>query len=275
MVEGSSRKLSAAASKINDAWFAADKPAYVAHVAAAAMQALTLKDASGQSALDALLAAHAKNTDPAIKAMLERALYTIDGMQQNSQYKPDSTKLAQRQLEQREARVFQSEADNKTTPLIKEAIRGFFNKMVGDLQMTAEERASYLEDGQKNWMSIAGKNPRFMRALAASTTAKNLKEIEDLTKEYRGEFAAEAVKMVYRSRIAKLKENIKKDASSRTEGSGAGSTTAKNAVKWTGATANNGMPNANFDFARMRAENVDIMETRSFYVKGDAKLYQF
>jgi hypothetical protein len=275
--EEAPEEFSAAAAEFDKAWMKADEKAWVANRAQAFMSALQAKDAGGQSALSALLSAVKQTTDPQVKALLERTLFTIDAINQNSMYKPDSTALATRQVAQREAAVFSREVDQLTAPLVKSALRTALSKYATDrdLQMTADERASYMDDMEKSFYKYAQKNPRFMRDLTKANESKSLDDISDLVKEHRGDLAAEALKDIYRTRLSKLKENLKREASSKTENTTPGASTPKNAVKWTGRLANNGMPEAQFDFQRMRAEGIDIMETRSFFVKGDNKLYAF
>lgn len=233
----SPEEFSAAAQKFSDAWFQADPKASVAYLAKAAVSALIGKDSYGQSALDAFNAAYDATTEPQTKKLLERVAHTFDAIVQNSKYEPDSTLLKSRQLETRETQVFKRESDGYTTPKINAALREAFKqagkKLGVDFKPTADEQKSYMADMLKGWEAAAGKNPRFMKALNAAYASKNHDEINALVDEYRAEFAADAAKSLYRTRLSKLKANIRKEAGNKSEpGSGAGTTTT--AIKWTG-----------------------------------------
>ncbi|MFZ1007919.1 MAG: hypothetical protein WAN65_13850 [Candidatus Sulfotelmatobacter sp.] len=267
----SPEEFSAAAQKISDAWFTADPKASVAYLAKAAVSALVGKDSYGQSALDAFNAAYEATTDPQTKKLLERVAHTFDAIVQNSKYEPDSTLLKTRQLETRETQIFKRESDQVTTPKINSALREALKqagKKLGDgFKPSSDEMKSYMADMTKQWYIAAGKNARFMKALNAAQQSRNHDDINSLVDEYRAEFAAEAAKTLYRNRLSKLKENIRKDAASKSEpGSGAGTTS--NAVKWTGGYDSlTQSPKAEFDFARMKAEGIDAL-SGEFYVKG-------
>lgn len=272
----SPEEFSAAAAKFNDAWFAADSRAAVAHLAKAAVSALVSKDTYGQSALDAFNAAYDATTDPNTRKLLERVAHTFDAIVQNSKYEPDSTLLKTRQLETRETQVFHKESDQRTTPKINGALREAFKaaakKLGDDFKPSADEQKSYLGDMMKHWQATASKNPRFMKALNAAYAAKSQDDIDALVDEYRGEFATEAAKMVYRTRLSKIKGNIRKEAGSKAE-PGAGAGTTSSAVKWTGPIdTQTGAPKVEFDFARMRDEGVDAYNGE-FYIKGKREKY--
>ena len=246
-------EFATAAEKLADTWGQTDATSYVAYLAKAAMQAFTSKDASGQSALDALTAAYQATTDPVVKKLLERTFYTLNTINENSLYKPDATKLRQRQLDQRDAAIFSQEVDQRTDPVITQALRTALDKMLGDATVSAEDRKSYMTDMKKQFLAAAKKNTRFMRALGQAQQSKSLDEITNLTKEFRGEFAVEAAKQLYRSRLSKLKDSIKQEASSHTEaGSSAGSQAATPSAKWTGGMKPDGTPQANFDYQKMK-----------------------
>lgn len=267
----SPEEFSAAAQKISDAWFSADPKASVAYLAKAAVSALISKDSYGQSALDAFNAAYDATTDPQTRKLLERVAHTFDAIVQNSKYEPDSTLLKTRQLDTREKQVFMRESDGYTTPKITGALREAFKqagkKLGAEFKPTADDQKSYMADMLKHWNAAAAKNPRFVKAITAAYQARNHDEVNALVDEYRAEFAAEAAKTLYRTRLSKLKENIRKEAGSKSEpGSGAGSTS--NAVKWTGGYDQlTQSPKADFDFARMKAEGIDAL-SGEFYVRG-------
>ena len=88
----------------------------------------------------------------------------------------------------------------------------------------------------RHWNAAAGaKNPRFVKAITAAYQARNHDEVNALVDEYRAEFAAEAAKTLYRTRLSKLKENIRKECWFQVPelGSGAGSTIQRG-QRWTG-----------------------------------------
>lgn len=273
-------EFSASASKIADQWANADPKAWVGYLAKAAVQSLVAKDSYGQSALDAFNIAYGlaeKSGDANLTKALERVAHTFSGIVENSKFQPDTGKLRERQLQQREQQIFAKESDQRTGPLVsralKESLKVAARKIDPNLKMTADEEKSYLADMEKNFYTQARQNPRFARLFKEAQQAKDLDAMDAVVKEYRTEFAANAAKAVYRTRLSKLKENIKKEAASKGE-AGSGGTTAPGISKWSGAVdQNTGAPKADFDYARMKAENPDMLFDHQFYVKGKKEKY--
>lgn len=264
-----------AAAKIADSWGAADPKGYIGHVAKAAIHAFTQKDSYGQSALDAFNAAYAATTDPNTKKLLDRVAHTLDNINQNSQYVPDQTAVKERQLAQRENQVWNKTVDNETGTLVRTALSKALSAVAGDLQIDADDRQSYMADMESQWYEAAKADKKFCRALDAAGKAKDLEEIKSLVKANRQAFAAEAAKAIYRSRISKLKGNLKKEASSKVEAGGGGSPTP-GTVRWTGKIdARTGSPDADFDFARMKAEDPDMLWQHQFYIKGKKEKFSY
>lgn len=262
-----------AAGKIVDEWGKTDPRGYVGHVAKAAMYALTQKDNYGQSAIDAFNAAYA-TADDKTKHLLDRVAHTLDAINQNSQYVPDQTAVRDRQLSQREAAVWNQKVDVETTPLIRQACTKALNAAITQygLELDADDRQAYLADMESKWYEAAKKNPRLLKDLDAAGKTKNITEIMSLVKANRQGLAVEALKDVYRTKLSKLKGNIRKEASSKTEASSGGSQSS-GATPWTGKRdPRSGSPVADMDFSRMNADGIDAM-SGTFYIKGRKELF--
>jgi hypothetical protein len=264
-----------AASKIADQWADADPRGYVGHVAKAAMHALLQKDSYGQSAIDAFNAAYAATTDPNTKKLLDRLAHTLDGINQSSQYVPDQTAIKERAVAQREAAVWNKTVDVETGPIIQRALNKAFRDATNHfgLEIDAEDRPSYIADMEKAWYDAAKKDTKFLQALDTAGKAKDIGEIKSLVTQNQQKFAAEALKAVYRTRLSKLKGNLRKEAGSKTE-AGTGGSVTPGTIPWTGKTnPRTGSPDADFDFARMQAEGIDSL-SGEFYVKGQKAKYK-
>jgi len=274
-----------AASKIVDQWGQADPKGYVGHVAKAAMYALLQKDSYGQSAIDAfntayqlaskgpLTAEQAQN----VQRLLDRVAHTLDNINQNSQYQPDQTAVKERQIAQREASVWNQKVDFETTSLIRPALSRALNAAAQTygLEIDPDDRASFLSDMETKWYEAAKGDKKFLRALDAAGKAKDLDEIKSLVKSNRQAFAAEALKEIYRSRLSKLKGNLRKEAGAKGEAGSAGAASS-GTIPWTGAIdQRTGSPVADMDFARMKAEDPDMLWNHQFYVKGKKEKFTY
>jgi hypothetical protein len=266
-----------AATKIADQWAQADPRSYVGHVAKAAVHALTQKDTYGQSALEAFNAAYAATTDPNTKKLLDRVAHTFDNIVQNSQYVPDQTAVKERQIAQRENAVWNQKVDVETQPLI----RGALNKALSQaaeqfgLELDPDDRGSYLKDMETAWLDAAKGDKKFLRSLDEAGKAKNIEEIKSLIKSNRQAFAAEALKSIYRTRLSKLKGNLRREAGSKME-AGSGGGQSAGTLPWTGKIdQRTGSPEADFDFARMKAEDPEMLYRHEFYVKGKKEKFTY
>lgn len=264
-----------AADKIADQWAESDPRGYAGHVAKAAMYALLQKDTYGQSALDAFNAAYQATTDPNTKKLLDRVAHTLHGLDQNAQYVPDQTAIKERAVAQREAAVWSKTVDVETGPIIQRALNKAFRDATNHfgLEIDAEDRPSYIADMEKAWFDAAKKDTKFLQALDTAGKGKDIGEIKNLVTTNQQKFAAEALKAVYRTRLSKLKGKIRAEAGSKTE-AGTGGSVTPGTIPWTGKTnPRTGSPDADFDYARMKAEGIDTF-SGEFYIRGQKAKYK-
>jgi hypothetical protein len=275
----SPEEFALAASKMVDQWGQVDAKGYVGHVAKAAMYALLQKDNYGQSAIDAFNAAYAATTDANTKKLLDRVAHTLDAINQNSQYVPDQTAVRQRQLDQQEARVFSGKVDNATDPLVNQAVNRALTegaKQLG-LELDQDDIPGFREAMRKEWYEAAKKNGKFMADLAKARDTKNIDEIASLVRANRQAFAAEALKAIYRTRLSKVKQSLKREAASKQEAGSAGAAQNQGQVTpYSGKMdPRTGAPDVDFDFSRMRDADYDMAASRHFYVKGKKDKFSY
>lgn len=239
---------------------------------------LTQKDASGQSAVDALNALYTQipADKPELKRLIERAAFTLNEIYQDSNYKPDPTKALERQrteLAQRESRIWNQETDTAALDLLRPVAGKALAALTTEIKgLSSEDRAEYRQFLTTEWFKAAGKDSSFVSRLNELRKTNDRAGILDLVKSNRVKFMNEAAKALYRQKLLN-RDSIRAEASGKAEaGTGAATTAARVSTKWTGRLRGDGSPVADYDFSRMNAEGIEAMD-RLFYVKGDKRLF--
>jgi len=267
--------LAGAAAKLNEQWEKTDAAGYNAHIAQKAWGALAQKDAAGFSAVDALNALYdipAIKNDPQAQKLLQRAAYTLNQISQQSEYKPDATlslKAKEEQIAAREAKVWQDQTDLEVTPIIRTAARKGLSSLVSELKrdITPEERAEYLDTLETSFYQHAQKDTNFATKLNELAQKLDREGIKDLVKTSKNKYMTAALKDLYKAKLLDRKA-IRDEAAGKGEANGGGTGGAgKVSLQYSGKMKY-GAPDVAYDYARMKAEDPNMLENHEFYIVG-------
>jgi len=239
------------------------------------VNALVQKDLYGQSALDALNALYQHVADkPEARKLLDRVAATVNQHNNNAQYKPDTTARQAAALEKREAAVFAKQIDLAADEVVRPAASRALAALTAEIKgLSAEERGEMRQFLVQEFYRQLAKDPITKQKYHELLKAKDQAGIVALIKASRAKTMNEAAKILYKSKLIN-RQAIRDEASSKSEPISGGLNTpaGKVTVHWTGRVHPEKGPQANFDFERMNAENIQALD-RMFYIKGDDRLW--
>ena len=258
-----------------------DPKLYDALTSKAAGDFLMQKDASGQSAVDALNALYATVPvdNPQMKALLERVAHSVNELYGKAAYKPDQTNIITRQKTEvaaREQRVWNQETDLQAGDILRPAAGKALSALLTQLKRdaTPEERSEFRNALIADFYKEAGKDSAFVSRLNELRKNNDRQGILDLVRTNRAKFLQAAARNLYRGKLLN-RAAVKEEAAGKAEvGGGAPAAAKAQAVKYTGKIHPERGPMVDMDFARMSEEGIEALD-RKFYIKGRKELYQW
>ena len=240
---------------------------------------LMQKDASGQSAVDALNALYSAipADRPELKALLERVAHSVNALYSKASYKPDQTNIITRQkteLAQRENKIWNQETDLQAGDVLRPAAGKALSALLTQLkrEATPEERSEFRNALIADFYKEAGKDSAFVARLNELRKNQDRAGILSLVRENRAKFLQAAARNLYRTKLLN-RAAVKDEAAGKSEATGGSAQPAgAKAVRYTGKVHPEKGPMVDMDFARMSAEGIEALD-RQFYIKGRKELF--
>lgn len=259
-------------------WAEHDSPGYIAHVAKAAMTALSSVDRntghSVISALNALYDIPAVKSDPQAQKLLQRVAATMNGIVENSEYQPDQApllKAKEQTINQREQKLWLNETDLEAKPLVTNAARKIVSDLTSQLKktLTGDERTEYNKFVEDAFYKYVNSDQDFQDKLQKLIKERDRSGVTDLIKKERAKYMGKAGQDLYRQKLLNRK-GVRDEAANKQEAGGGttGNAAAGKVVKYTGKiNSRTQAPAVDFDYARMSQEGVEYIDG-FFFIKG-------
>lgn len=264
----------AIADAVMENWAKTSPEAANAYWAKKAIGIMTEVDPAGMSAAKALtdLYGLVKDNKEAV-ALLQRAAYSINKINESAQWKPDPNLTVQQkdaEFAARDRALWVKETEIEVAPIVRNSLRKGLSALTSEMKrdLSPEERTEFLESLEKSFYTHASRDQEFGKRLNELEQARDREGIKKLINQAKGKYVTFALKDLYRSRFLN-RTAIKQEAANKTEASGGGSASnaASNIVQYTGKMKH-GAPDVAYDYDRMRAEDPDMLFNHQFYIRG-------